>query len=177
MLHVLDRFRSLVLLGALAALLAGCSSSPTTEVRDNYDPDTDWSQVRTFVWLGIQAQRGYNEFDVKRIANAIQDELQRKGLEIVPDETFADVAVAAYLGIRPKAVDTWKYTSGALWTKEKELVSAGALIVDVVDLRTRSLIWQGQAERQLQDNPTPARTEKNIKEVVKKLLADFPPSS
>ncbi len=168
--------RVLVAVAALLLFSVGCGG-PKTEVRDNYDPDTDWSRVRTFVWFGIQAQRGYSEFDVKRLANAIRDELQRKGLQVEGERTFADIGVAAYLGVLPKAVDTWKRDAGVLWTKEKELVSAGALIVEMVDLDSGSVIWQGSAERQLQSNPTPNQTEKTIKQVVKQLLANFPPSN
>ena len=164
-----------IALVAIFLLAIGCGG-PKTEVRDNYDPDTDWNRVETFIWFGIQAQRGVNEFNVKRLANAIRDELQRKGLDIVGDRTFADVGVAAYLGVLPKAIDTWKSTGGVLWAKDKELVSAGALVIEMVDLKTGKLVWQGSAERQLADDPTPAQTEKTIKEVVKKLFADFPPS-
>lgn len=163
-------------MAALAtALLAASCSNPKTEVRDNYDPDTDWSRVETFVWFGIQAQRGYSEFNVKRLANAIRDELQRKGLEIVGDRALADVGVAAYLGVLPKAVDTWKRTDGFLWTKDKELVSAGTLMVEIIDLDKGGVIWVGSAERELQDDPTPDQTQKNIKDVVRQLFADFPP--
>lgn len=169
--------RGVIAILAVVALALGCSSAPKTEVHDNYDPDTDWRQVRSFVWLGIQAQRGYSEFDVKRLANAIRDELQRKGLEIVGDEVFADVGVAAYLGVLPKAVDAWKRSDGFLWTKDKELVSAGMLVVEVVDLSKRRVIWVGTAERELQTNPTPDQTQRNIKDVVKKLFATFPPES
>lgn len=159
---------------ATALLVGGCSG-PKTEIRDNYDPDTDWSRVKTFVWFGIQAQRGYSEFDVKRLANAIRDELQRKGLEIVGDRVLADVGVAAYLGVLPKAVDTWKRTDGFLWTKDKELVSAGTLMVEIIDLDKGGVVWVGSAERELQDDPTPDQTQKNIKDVVRQLFADFPP--
>lgn len=169
--------RGVVAALATVVLALGCSSSPKTEVRDNYDPDTDWSRMRSFVWLGIQAQRGYSEFDVKRLANAIRDELQQKGLEIVGDEVFADVGVAAYLGVLPKAVDSWKRTDGFLWTKDKELVSAGMLVVEVIDLSKGGVIWVGTAERELQTNPTPDQTKRNIKDVVKKLFAAFPPKS
>lgn len=166
--------RSLVAVVAIALVAWGCSG-PKTEVRDNYDPDTDWSQVRTFVWFGIQAQRGYSEFDVKRLANAIRDELQQKGLEIVGDRRMADVGVTAYLGVLPKAVDTWKRTDGFLWTKDKELITAGALVVEIIDLSKGGVIWVGTAERELQQNPTPDQTQRNIKDVVRKLFADFPP--
>lgn len=163
-----------ILTATLFAL--GCSG-PKTEVHDNYDPDTDWSEVKAFVWFGIQAQRGYSEFNVKRLANAIRDELQAKGLEIVGDRMMADVGVAAYLGVLPKAVDAWKRTDGFLWTKDKELITAGTLVVEIVDLNKGGVIWVGTVEQELQQSPTPDQTQRNIKDVVRKLFAGFPPPS
>ena len=167
------RWRVLLL---TVVLMASACSGPKTEGRDNYDPDTDWSEVKTFVWFGIQAQRGYNEFNVKRLANAIRDELQDKGLEIVGDRMLADVGVVAYLGVLPKAVDAWKRTDGFLWTKDKELITAGTLVVEIIDLNKGGVIWVGTAERQLEANPTQDQTRRNIKDVVRKLFAAFPPS-
>jgi len=165
--------------GSTAALVAlavvlGCSGA-RVEVRDDYDPDTDWSGIRRFVWFGIQARGGISEFDVKRIANAIRGDLRRKGLREVGDRAAAAIGVAAYLGVLPKAVDVWKHEGGILWTKGKDLVPAGALVVEVIDLRHGALVWRGAAERRLRENPSRRDADRAIEETVKKLLASFPP--
>lgn len=174
MSRVACAFRAGVASATILVLAAGCGGNKV-EVRDNYDPDTDWSSISSFVWFGIQARGGISEFDVTRIANAIRADMRAKGLREVGERTGADVGLAAYLGVLPKAVDTWKSDGGILWTRGKDIVSAGALVVDVIDLRRGKLIWQGAAERQLAQNPSRSEVDRNIRDTVKKLLADFPP--
>ena len=51
----------------------------------------------------------------------------------------------------------------------------GTLILDFVDADAKELIWRGTATKALDSNPTPEKIEKNIGNVVAKILAKFPP--
>ena len=159
------------------ALLAGACSTAQIDVRQNFDPDADFSRLTRFMWLGIQAPPGISEFDVKRVARAITDQLVASGLREESARNRADLGVAAYVGLYPKAVETWKRDGGLLWTRGKELASAGAISLEIVDLRRGAVVWQGVAERPLRENPTREQADRAISETVARLLADFPPAS
>ena len=54
-------------------------------------------------------------------------------------------------------------------------MAAGTLVLDIVDARTKRLIWRGAAEGTLDRDISLENEEKIISEAVEKLLKDFPP--
>lgn len=54
-------------------------------------------------------------------------------------------------------------------------LAAGTLVVDVVDARTRELVWRGWAEGAFYDMPRPDQLSEYVGEVVGKMMKGFPP--
>jgi hypothetical protein len=49
------------------------------------------------------------------------------------------------------------------------------LIVDIVDMRSRQLVWRGTAEARVDESADPERRDARVREAVEKLFAEFPP--
>ena len=157
-------------------LLVACGGT-AIQARDNYDPNVDWSNMRSFTWLGIQAPRSIAEFDVKRIENSLRQTLVAKGLLERPNAAGTDLAVGAYVGVMPQAIERWERTRGILWTKNADVVASGTLIVEIFALPSGNVVWRGSADRELSENRTPQQKQRSIDQVVGKLLKSFPPPS
>jgi hypothetical protein len=52
----------------------------------------------------------------------------------------------------------------------------GTLVLDIVERRSKKLVWRGTARATLLENPTPERSTARINEAVRKILAGFPPA-
>ena len=52
----------------------------------------------------------------------------------------------------------------------------GTLVIDLVDRRTKKLVWRGTAQAALSETPSKAEREATIDEAVKKMFEKFPPS-
>ena len=52
----------------------------------------------------------------------------------------------------------------------------GTLIFDLIDYKTKQLVWRGSATAALASNPSPEQQEKNLQTVVQKVFAAYPPN-
>jgi hypothetical protein len=52
----------------------------------------------------------------------------------------------------------------------------GVIIIDIVDVTTNRLVWRGTAQAEVKDEVEPEQQQANIREAVRKILADFPPN-
>jgi hypothetical protein len=58
--------------------------------------------------------------------------------------------------------------------RTNEIVT-GTLIVDLVDARTKTIVWRGTAEKDINPNATPDQRDKNINRATDKLFKNYPP--
>ncbi len=157
----------------LMVLAASCY--PIT-VSHDYDIDADFSQLKTFDWMPDPAGTINSLPEViasstlidKRIKGAVNSQLAAKGFQ--PVEKNPDFRVVYYLSVKEKLRD-W----GINYDGRVREIQQGTLVLDFVDPRSMEIIWRGVAKRTLDTNPSPEKTEKNINEAVRKLLANFPP--
>ena len=56
-------------------------------------------------------------------------------------------------------------------------VVSGTLVVDMMDARTRAIVWRGFAERDLNPTANPEKREKNITKAAEKIFKNYPPES
>lgn len=165
-------------------VLAGCQ---TVRVSQDYAPETNFSQYKTFAYFkqGIDEAK-ISELDKKRILNAIDNEMQRKGFEKsqTPDlmvNIFTDSKeqVNVYNNLGWGGGFGWGWGWG--WNpygfggnfNNVNRVTEGVLYVDLIDAKTKELIWQG-----IGTAPLKARPEDKIErtnEMVEAILMQFPP--
>jgi len=176
----------------LSALLIGIllSSCSTVKVTADMDKTVDFSQYKTFSFLGWQndSDQIMNEFDKKRLQDAFGDELDKRGLKYV--ESGADMAVSLFLVVSQETSVTaytdyyggggygrynrygygWGGSSTTTYSENDYL--KGTLVMDVFDEETGNQIWQGIATGTMTENPE--KRETTIPKNVAALMSKFP---
>jgi hypothetical protein len=178
-----------LLAALLAALLVGCS---TVQVKHDYDPGFDFSGYQSWFWLppseqGATDPRVHNEITEARVRRALEDTLIARGYSKAPSGE-GDFGVGYHLAIEGRidvrTVDRyygygrgWRGWSGGYGYTDTyvDQYDQGMLIVDIVDMRSRQLVWRGTAEARVDESADPERRDARVREAVEKLFAEFPP--
>lgn len=173
-------------LAAAIALLAAWACAPF-HVQSDWDPQTDFSALRTWDWLDqAEEEPGHpllrNPLLHDRIRRAVEDELVRRGHPRAAGGA-PDFRVGYHLSLEQKldvyTIDrTYGYGRFGTWTYPETHVDQyqeGTLILDVVDVRHGKLAWRGWASRPVYEQPSPEESERNVREAVAAILAKFPP--
>ena len=161
-------------------LLGSCSS---IKVNSDYDQSVDFSQYKTYAFHKRGVDRvEISGLDKKRILNAIDTELSKKGM-IKSDNP--DLLVNIFTKERER-IDVNQYNAGwgygwgygwnpYLWGGRTYVSSyvEGTLYIDLIDAKKKELIWEGEGVGYLTENRE--RKEIKINEFVAKILAQFPP--
>jgi hypothetical protein len=165
-------------------LHTGCTL-PTVDY--DYDRDFDFSDLKQYSWLDIPADFPANEIVVQRIKRAVNEQMDMKGFvrsteapdflislqgfrDIVREGVERGTTYGTYRGYRgydrgyQRRVDVYEYEEGTL-------------TLTIVSTKNNSLIWQGSATTTIEPNLSVETKEKRTREIVAKLLSDFPPSS
>ena len=174
------KFNSRILMGAtLAMLLAGTALAG---VKTDYDRSANFSQYKTYSWQNVSTR---DPLMVDRIKAAVNAQLAAKGWTEVPSGGDAAV-VAMETTHNQQTLNTFYDGFGGGWrwrgfggfgeaTTTTETYKVGALVVDVFDAKTKTLLWRGSESDTLSNN-----SDKNIKDLdknVKKMFDHFPPQA
>lgn len=160
----------------LGALLALATNAFPREVSVDYDHHLDFSQYKTYSWAKVETP---NSLWDDRVKEAIDKELENKGLRQVPSGGDVSVVAAAITREKPTLRTIYDGFDGWIWggfadaTTTVEDYKVGTLVVDMFDSNTKKLIWRASASDVLSDKP-----DKNIKELEKsvhKMFEGFPP--
>jgi hypothetical protein len=152
----------------------------------DYDHEADFSAYSTYAWLerdnSIEAQ--LPDHLRIRLRRVTEDVLATKGFNPAPAPPQTDFLLTYYFGARDELrIDTVSYTPYSPWGyrywpgyshghSRVRSYQKGTLVLDIVDARTRQLVWIGTLEGEVRStNPSGKRIEKSIK----KLLKNFPP--
>ena len=164
-------------------LFLSLSSCSSINVYNDYDKGADFSQYKTYAFhkRGIDKVQ-ISELDKKRILNAIDLELSKKGMT---KSENPDLLINIFTKEREQ-VDVsqfnmgWGYGWGwgwnpYLWGGQSYVTTSteGTLFIDLIDARKKELIWEGEGVGYLTQNRE--LKEKQINEFVSKILAQYPP--
>jgi hypothetical protein len=159
----------------------GCS---TISVSYDYDTKTNFTSLKTFDFMSVPVQSNINAFNVKRIQDAVRNQLESKGYTQVPDNP--DFQIAMHISKQEKIqVTDWGYTFGRRINWGDNLgpgginvyeYEEGTLILDFVDAQSKELIWRGVGTGDVQRYANPKKRDVRISEDVQKLLRNFPPT-
>ena len=159
------------------------SCSSTYEVKHDYDPQTNFSDLKTFDWMQVPEKTGIDGLVIQRVKNAVNAELKAKGLMMTSDNP--DFLIANHVGERDQVqVSNYGYGYGGRGYRggygggmSTYAFEEGFLILDFVDAQSKKLIWRGSAKAEVTDVNTPEKSEKLINAAVKEILKNYPPSS
>lgn len=175
---------------AIAALILGCS---TLEVSQDYDVQTDFSQLRTFAWQN-DVQPKYDDIRLnsslldQRIRRAVEEALVSAGF-VKTTRQEAQFLVAYELAVRQRiesqpqsgigfGVGMGGPRGGVMVSSGSDVRSydQGLLLVDVLDPGSGRLLWRGKATDRFVQHSDPEKNTQKINETVIKVMAQFPPT-
>ena len=157
--------------------LISCSS---VRVNADYDKKANFSAYKSYAYFksGIDKAE-ISDLDKKRILYAIDDVMATKGF--AKSET-PDLLISIFTKER-EVVDVyqnygfgWGWGWGPGWGmgySRAITTPEGTLFIDIIDAKTKELIWQGQGTGYLSSNTD--KKEERIKEFVSKILEQYPP--
>jgi hypothetical protein len=161
------------------------------KVTGDYEKTTDFTKYKTYEFIGWQgdSDKVMNDFDKKRLRDAIQDEMRSRQFELV--ESGSDMAICLFVVVDKKTSTTAysnyyggagygrgrRYGGGwgggyATTTYSENDYLQGTLVFDMYDTQTKDLLWQGVATGTVSEKPE--KREKKIPKAVKKLMKKFP---
>jgi hypothetical protein len=161
------------------ATLASCSS---VRVNADYDKKANFENYKSYAYLksGIDKAE-ISDLDKKRILYAIDDVMATKGFT---KSENPDILVSIFTKERER-VDVynnagfgwgWGWGWNPWWGMNYTSVSTtpeGTLFIDIIDAKTKELIWQGEGSGYLTRNVD--KKDERIREFVAKILAQYPP--
>jgi hypothetical protein len=166
-----------LLVVAYSVFVTGCSNVRTTY---DYDPDADFTSLKTFDWLAVDPESQFDDLTVRRIKNAVNRELGAKGYEIASEKP--DFFVSMYLGREAqKDIVDWGYSRDRFGTyyggrrADVYEYEEGTLTLDFIESSGKQLVWRGLATAVIDPYAGPEDRTKRINEAVAQLLEGFPP--
>ncbi len=173
-----QRISTLFLLFAFA-LLGACASVPTDDIQvdANADPKVNLSAYHSYAWIGsggiLHDPAGIWKpvgFDVDaEIRKLISAELDKHGLE--PGQS-PDLLVGFVVGVDMAALELKEDPETQLQVLDN--VPKGALVVVLVDARTRMPVWAGAATANIRAQGDDDSARKRLAYAIRKMFEKFP---
>jgi hypothetical protein len=170
----------------LGLTLAVTASVSAQKVDTDWDHGADWSTYNTY-YSEIPKPFG-TQLSQQRALAAVDSALKSKGWTKVATLDQASAAVLINGAVQTEQTATTMYTGGgyAGWgwrggggmgtaTTSTSQYNVGTLVVDIFDVKTKQLLFRGQAQKTLSD-----KSEKNIQALysaMAKMFKDFPPTA
>ncbi|HEX4972660.1 MAG TPA: DUF4136 domain-containing protein [Steroidobacteraceae bacterium] len=182
---------SLAACAATLAMLAGCATTGTPDIRVNQAPDANFTSYSTF---GFPEQTGtdrggYSTLVTSYFKAAVRDQMEQRGYHYVdenPDllvnfyakvhertEVRQDPSFSAaygYYGYRYGLYSAWPFYDDAVRTVTYPVGTAN---IDVVDAHRKQMIWEGVAQGVVSDEDMD-HPQQSISRIVTQVFARYP---
>jgi len=178
----------------LLSIVAFSTSCVGVKVNSAHDPSADFDKHQTFQLMDAadsQYQGPKYAFNAERfrtIKEAIQTELELKGL--VNDAASPDLLVGFHVIVEEKQTTLIKdsemfnpysqpinYWDGyeMYYNQENYQFLKGSLVIDIIDVKAGKAIWQGTAQRYMEN--IPQIDEEDVRKGIRKALKAYPPNN
>lgn len=170
---------------AIAVSTAGLALLGTTALAQtvtyDFDKAADFAAFKTYTW--VRGTPLNDELNHKRIVNAVDAQLAAKGFTKVEPGANPDVLVAYHAtfnkNLQINGFSTgwggYRFGGNRSGTARVDELLIGTLVVDMVDAKTRSIVWRGSATKEIDVKASPEKREKNINKAAEKLFKNYPP--
>ena len=135
---------------SLGFLLSGCSM---TTVNYDYDTAFDFSNLTDYGWLDIPDDFPASEITVRRIKNAVNQQMAAKGFSQVPESPDFQISLQGFRDIVRQGVQSGTsyqgyggYNRGYAQRVEVYEYEEGTLTLTIINTASDTLIWQGNAQ-------------------------------
>lgn len=162
------------------ALTLAASSLAAQDVTSNAMPGVNFSQFHTYRWVNIPNAKYPNQIVDAQIKNAIDSQLQGKGLTKTDDEK-ADLYVDYQIGMQQQTQwnaygmgGGWRF-GGGMASATQSTIDVGTLVFDMYDQANKQLVWTGRATKTVDLSSNQEKNQKNLDKAMAKLLKNYPP--
>ncbi len=177
---------------ALPMLLFLLVASSCTSVRvlTDYDREADFNSYKSYAFYKTGIDKAQiSDLDKKRILRAIETEMNARGF--VKSDT-PDLLVSIFTREKDR-VDVynnawgWGWGWGGYWNPwiwgpgyygaNVSTSTEGSLYIDLIDAKSKDLVWQGRGVGTLNNTSDINRKEQRIREFVSEILEQYPPNA
>lgn len=167
---------------SVACLLVASVGAFGQKVSYDFDKSADFAQYKTYAWV----DRGgdlKDELNHRRVVNAIDIQMASKGLTKVAAGAKPDVLIS-YKTTFSRSLNVTGFSSGfgglrfagsRTGTARADDIVVATLVVEMVDPKSKDVIWRGLATKDVDMDASPEKREKNINKAAEKLFKHFPP--
>ena len=161
----------------------------------DYDQNVDFANLVTYDWLPSESDysgaQGDSPLMTERIVSAVDQQLNLQGYnKALPADFFVNFGITTAQRTDIRSYDNYGgYGPGWGWGMNYgysgmaggytetyvDYYQQGTLIIDVIDPESMQLIWRGVGTKRLPDSTNAAERDKLVAEIVKSILAKFPP--
>jgi hypothetical protein len=164
------------LLIAPLVFLASCSP---LELRFDHDRSADFSKYHTYQWTSRIPAKEWdkavkNDLMIRRVVDQVDRNLASRTFQKL-DTGEPDFLVIFTPLMRSRMVTNSFYSYGGGFSETRRVGEAG-LQLDILDGKTRRVIWSAFASGSFARSEDPAETDKEVAEAVDRILANFPPA-
>lgn len=169
---------------ALLLVFAALVSCGSLRVSSDYDLKVDFSTYDSYAFFkpGIDKVE-ISDLDKRRILNALETALQSKGFEasekpdlLISFKTQAKENVNVHHNYPYYGWGWGWHPFGIYHQPYVSTQTQGILYIDLIDAKTKHLVWQGKGVGVLQEG-TVAKREARIGEFVQEIINQYPPGS
>jgi len=166
----------------LIFIFTSCSS---VRVATDFDREADFNSYQSFAFYkpGIDKAK-ISDLDKKRILRAIDAQLSTKGMS--KSET-PDLLISIFTKEKER-VDVYNNHFGYGWgwnpwyyggfnSPHVSSRTEGTLFIDLIDAKTKELVWQGMGTSNLVTSSNIEKKEERIRLIVSEILSKYPPGS
>jgi len=164
----------------LGLIIFSCSS---TRVNYDFEKTTDFTLYKTYNYY-VDMQTSLNQLDTKRLVNAIDNQLNSKGITLSDNPDFLiNIKSSEYQEAPSSSVGVGLGGGGG---NVGGGVSIGfpvgsstfnrQIIIDFVDENKNGLFWQAISESSFNPDLSPETKEEKLNEIATKIFSEYPPS-
>ena len=165
-------------LSVLALVLCAFAVTASAQsVQSDFDRSYDFSKLKTFNFTAhrFDDNLAQDPLNNGRIRHALESKLMTSGYGMEEVET-PDFVVAYYVTSRNKySVQDYSYGPPRWWGRRDIRVdeyTEGTLTVDLIDAKTRQLVWRGRVSGTVELKGSDKKVDKAAEKIVKQLLKD-----
>lgn len=163
----------------IVALLLSCNAS---RVNYDYDKEGDFSNYNTYNYYP-DMQTGLSELDTKRLLDAVDAEMQAKGIKLTEEpDFFINIESNSFQKPRNSSVGVGLGGSGR---SVGGGVSVGIPVggpkmerqirFEFVDNENDRLFWQAESQSPFKENVSPEVRDEKLRALAAKVFAKYPP--
>jgi hypothetical protein len=164
--------RRTIVFASLTFICTACG--PTISVSTDWDQSFAFSDLNTYAWALQTTEADASNPNAIRVQRGTDRVLQERGFRLVENDPSFLVAYQLGAEDRQRFVPYNQALLGARSTARVEY-TANTIVIDVIDPGSNEVVWRGSGETTPDANATVEQQSDLIRQVVEKILKDFPP--